>query len=123
MNDNPFRGMYLRPGNLIKDFRSYTLTQEISDVGMPISKYVPGDVLFRGALTSAGSNVNERMKHLWDQDQHSLTHTIVARGEAKAKKGDMVTTGERAFYILAVDEVGSLGATTIYYVEERNDLK
>ena len=31
--------------------------------------------------------------------------------------------GNRVFYVVAVDDTGGLGISTLYYVEERDDIK
>ena len=40
-----------------------------------------------------------------------------------AKKSDKLILGNRTFYIIDLDEVGSFGISTIYYAEERKDVK
>lgn len=123
MYDSPIRGMYLRPGNLYKEFRLLTEKTEISDTGTPIKHFVDSGRIFRGILAQVGTDEAQRMKHLWDADQHNLTHTIVSRGKSMCKKGDMLAGDNQLFFVLLVQEVGQLGITTIYYVEERNDVK
>ena len=115
--------MYLRPGNLEKDFLVKREKEGISNTGMPYSGYVDTGLLARGVLADADTNINDRKKHLWDQKQHSLTHTIVCRGRPVAKKGDLLVYGDRYFLILLADDTGDLGVATIYYAEERNDLR
>lgn len=123
MYDNPVRGMYRRPGNLYQEFRLMKESTSISDTGTPVKQYKDTGKVFRGILAQANTDQEQRHMHLWDADQHSLTHTIVARGKAVCKKGDMLAGDNQLFYILLVQDVGHLGATTIYYVEERNDVK
>lgn len=123
MRDSPVRGMYLRPGNLVKEFRLLTMQKTVSDTGLPVSKYMPTGEILKGILAQASSDLSDRNKHLWDQTQHSLTHTIVSRGGPKAKKGDLLCLKETSYYVLTVDDVGDLAMSTIYYVEERNDIK
>ena len=48
---------------------------------------------------------------------------IVQAGSPEAKKSDKLILGNRTFYIIDLDEVGSLGISTIYYAEERKDVK
>lgn len=48
---------------------------------------------------------------------------IVSKGEPVAKKGDLLAMDDRYFLILLVDDTGALGIATIYYAEERNDLR
>ncbi len=116
--------MYLRPGNLIKEFvvatkKSKRVNGRMADV------YEKTSVFLNGYLTVATQTQAEQTKNRWDQDQHSLTHTIVDHGPSIAKKGDRLIhdKSSRVFEVLAVDDVGELGITTIYYAEERNDVR
>lgn len=123
MISNPSKMMYLRPGNLYKDFIVKKKMAKISDIGTPIEVFEDTGNLVKGILAEADSNISERKKHLYDQDKHSLTHTIVSRGAAEAKKGDALIHNERTFIVLLTEDVGDLGTSTIYYAEERNDVK
>ena len=86
------RFMYLRPGNLFKDFVVESNTQVVTASGR-VANAPKGD----------GSNI--------------------IRGSPEAKKSDKLILGNRTFYIIDLDEVGSLGISTIYYAEERKDVK
>lgn len=123
MISSPAEMMYLRPGNLLKEFIVKRSEQKVSDTGMPFVQYMDTGNLIRGVLAEADKNQSDRKKHLWDQEQHSLTHTIVCRGEAAAQKGDILAMDNRIFMVLLADDVGGLGVSTIYYAEERNDIK
>lgn len=114
--------MYLRPGNLYKDFLVKRMKNDVSEIGLPIKGYTDTGDLISGVLAEADTDDSERKKHLWDQNQHSLTHTIVSEGSPLARKGDLLVMGERMFLVLVVDDAGGLGVATIYYAEERNDL-
>lgn len=115
--------MYLRPGNLFKEFLVKRKASDISNIGLPVSEYKDTGILVNGVLAEASTDDREKTKHMWDQDQHSLTHTIVSWAEPAAKKGDVLSLESRYFLILAIDDAGSLGVATIYYAEERNDLR
>ena len=52
-----------------------------------------------------------------------MTHTIVQAGSPTAKRTDKLILGERIFYIIDIDDAGTLGIATIYYAEERQDIK
>ena len=119
---SPFGSMYLRPGNLWKDFSVQSLTTQWEGC-YTADKYTDTGKHLTGILASADSSLSERMKHRWNQEQHSLTHTLVVRGAADVKKGDLLIWEERAFLVLLVEDMGTLGASGILYVEERNDLK
>lgn len=115
--------LYLRPGNLEKDFIVKRKQTGISDTGTPFSRYVETGLMISGVLADAEKGLGSQKKHLWDQDQHTLTHTIVSQGEPVAKEGDVLAMDERYFLILLTDDTGSLGIATVYYAEERRDLK
>lgn len=115
--------MYLRPENLKKDFILKRKTTEISSTGTPVSKYMDTGKMVVGTLADSDKYQNDLKKHLWKQDQHTLTHTIVCYEEPKAKKGDVLAMGDRYFLVLLVDDAGGLDIATIYYCEERNDLR
>lgn len=112
--------MYLRPGNLYKYFTIEESSESISPTGRPTTSYnQKGDRLLRGALAEA----SPEQKIKWQQLQHPITHTIVQDGRPKAKAEDKLILGTRVFLIQAVDEPGSIGICTIYYVQERNDVE
>jgi hypothetical protein len=117
-----FGTMYLRPGNLWKDFQVRTMQTEWSGCHTTDTYADTGEHV-TGILAAADSHMSDRMKHRWDQDQHSLTHTLLIRGRAGLKKGDMLILEERAFLVLLLDDVGALGVSGIVYLEERNDIK
>ena len=118
---SPFRGMYLRPGNMYKSFE-VSRKKTILENGHPTEKHMPsGDV--KGILAEADAYQNDKMKHRWDQDQHSLTHTMVIRGRADLRKGDTLHREERFFFVLTTDDPGYLGGSTIVYLEERKDVR
>lgn len=122
MYDSPVMGMYLRPGNLYKDFRILKLKSTVTE-GMVQSGYADTGRIVRGILAQAETGIEEQKKHLFDQDSSALTHTIVSRGKAVVEKGDVLAFDNRFFYVLLTEEAGYLGITTIYYCEERKDVK
>lgn len=112
--------MYLRPGNLEKDFIIEDGTVGIGSSGRPkISYKDDGNCMLKGTLAEADT----RQKMRWEQLQHPITHTIVQTGPPKVKAEDKLVLGSRVFFVQGVDEAGSLGICTIYYVEERADVK
>ena len=111
--------MYLRPGDLYKQFDIESLEQSVDSVGRPKSEYVRKDVKILGALGEA--TTEQRMR--WEQLQHPITHTIVGYGDPLAKPGDKLIMDGRVFLIAGVDAPGSIQVCTLYYVEERSDVK
>lgn len=112
--------MYLRPGNLKKDFVVEESTVGVGSTGRPKTSYKDdGNSMLKGTLAEADT----KQKLRWEQLQHPITHTIVQTGPPKAKAEDKLILGNRVFLIQGVDEAGSLGICTIYYVEERADVK
>ena len=112
--------MYLRPGNLYKDFVIEENVTDISSTGRPHTRYrIDGDKMLKGVLAEA----DNRQKIRWEQLQHPITHTIVQQGRPRAKAEDKLVMGNRVFLIQGCDEAGSLSVCTIYYVEERFDVK
>lgn len=114
--------MYLRPGNLWKNFKVLKMHADNVD-GYTKTSYEDTGAILNGILAQATSNEKELTKHLWDQNQHSLTHTLVVSGRCTLDKSDMLAYEEKAYLVLAVDNAGDLGVAGIAYLEERNDLK
>jgi len=109
--------MYLRPGNLFKDFTIEKRNEDATARGRVSAGYEPvPDIILRAVLADADPDERER----WQQQQHPITHTITQRGTPLAGEGDRLVLGDRYFYIQGVNEPGSLGIWTIYYAEERS---
>lgn len=114
------RLMYLRPGNLFKDFIIESNQQVVTSTGRVANKHRgDGSRSLKGCLAEATDE--DRKNH--NQKDHIVTHTIVQAGSPKAKRTDKLILGERTFYIVDIDDAGTLGISTIYYAEERRDVK
>lgn len=114
--------MYLRPGNLDRSFQVKRLKVK-SEKGYPVHEYIDTGESVQGVLAEATKKDTERTLHRWDQDQHSLTHTLVIRGRYDIRKEDYLILGERGFFVLTCDDIAGLGIAGIVYLEERNDFK
>lgn len=114
--------MFLRPGNLDRNFRIRRMTV-VTEKGYPTQKYMDTGESIQGVLAVATKRDADRMKHKWDQDQHSLTHTLVARGKCTAIKNDLLLLDEKCYLVLTCDDTATLGIVSILYLEERNDLR
>lgn len=110
---------YLRPGNLYKDFFVAEKTTETDGKGRSKVVYKPDTAKLIHAVFAQAT---PQEKQRWEQIQHPITHTLVDKGKPKANAGQVLTHGNRRFYIQGVDEPGELALYTIYYVEERVDL-
>lgn len=117
---NNTRMMYVRPGNLFKEFIIESNKQVVTSTGRVANNHSgDGAVMLKGCLAEASDE--DRTNH--SQKDHIVTHTIVQAGGSLAKRGDKLALGERVFYIVDIDDCGSLGISTIYYAEERRDAK
>lgn len=111
--------MYLRPGNFLKQFIVEEYVSGIDKTGRPKVSYTKdGMKMLKGVLAEATPEQTERFKQL----AHPISHTIVQRGRPKAKAEDKLILGNRVFLIQGIDEPGSVGVCTLYYVEERFDI-
>lgn len=114
------RVMYCRPGNLFKEFIIEGNSQSVSSTGRVVNNHKgDGTKTLKGCLADATEQ--DRENH--NVGEHIVTHTIVQSGKPLAKKGDKLIFGERVFYIVDIDDTGALGISTIYYAEERKDVK
>lgn len=114
------RMMYLRPGNLFKEFIVESNKQVVTSTGRVANSHTgDGTKTLKGCLAEATED--ERTNH--SQKDHIVTHTIVQAGSPKAKRTDKLILGNRTFYIVDIDDAGTLGISTIYYAEERRDVK
>lgn len=114
------RMMYLRPGNLFKDFVVENTQQVVIKTGRVANQNTgDGSRHLKGCLADATDE--ERQNH--SQKDHTVTHTIVQAGKPKAKRADRLILGNRVFHIVDIDDCGTLGISTIYYAEERRDVK
>ena len=114
------RMMYLRPGNLLKEFIIERSNQVVMSTGRVANDYSgDGTKTLKGCLAEASDE--ERTNH--SQKDHIVTHTIVQAGRPRAQRTDKLVLGERIFYVVDVSDAASLGVSTVYYAEERRDLK
>lgn len=112
--------MYVRPGNLFKEFVIERDKQSVTGTGRVANNHAgDGKKTLKGCLAEASDE--DRENH--SQKDHIATHTIVQAGRPRAKRMDKLVLGDRVFYIVDIDEAGMLGISTIYYAEERRDAK
>lgn len=114
------RMMYMRPGNMYKDFIIESKTQSISSTGRAVVTHSgDGGTTLRGCLADA----NQSDRDTYSTGEHHVTHTVTQSGRPIAKKGDRLILDSRIFYIVSVNNCGALGVATLYYCEERSDIK
>lgn len=113
--------MYLRPGNLFKDFSVERSDVRLGPNGRSVQTYTSDPPMYlKGCLASATTSEIAR----FDQLGHPISHTVVQYGRRRAKEDDRLHLSDgRTFLVQGVDEAGSVGVCTIYYVNERNDVK
>ncbi len=117
---NNARLMYLRPGNMFKEFIIENTGQEVSSTGRVVNKHFGnGTKTLKGCLAKA----TEKDIENHSLPDHIVTHTIVQSGTPRAKRTDRLILGDRLFYICDVDDTGGLGISTLYYAEERRDVR
>ncbi len=114
------RFMYVRPGNLFKEFIIEDNSQQVSGTGRVVNKHTgDGTKTLKGCLAQAtDKDIANHSIH-----DHIVTHTIVQSGPPKAKVTDRLILGDRLFYICDMDDTGMLGISTLYYAEERSDVR
>lgn len=110
--------MYLRTGNLFKDFVIETKNEGRTARGRITESYTNRT---GKRLSAVLADASPEEKERWNQQQHPITHIIVQRGKPLAGEGDRLVYSNRAFYIQGVDEPASIGLWTIYYAQERSD--
>lgn len=114
------RVMYCRPGNLFKDFVIEESKEAVTSTGrVAVGFSGDGSKTLKGCLAQATDD--ERLSR--SLPDHAVTHTIVQTGAPKAKRTDKLILGNRVFYIVDIDDTGALGIATLYYAEERTDVK
>lgn len=116
------RMMYLRPGNLFKDFVLERKAEtKVTEGGRVITGNFDSSnpTIIQGCLAQA---TDKDIANHSIQD-HIVTHTIVQSGPRVAKRHERLVLNDRVFYITDVDDADDLGISTIYYAEERCDVK
>lgn len=111
---------YFRAGNLLKEFIIEFEQSKKLPTGR-VAKVHSGD----GTNTLKGclADATEEDKANHSINDHIVTHTIVQSGGPLTKRGDRLILDNRVFYVVDSNNIGSLGIATIYYVEERDDLR
>ncbi len=110
----------MRPGNLFKEFIIEKNKQVVTSTGRVANSHIgDGSKTLKGCLAEATDD--ERKNH--SNAEHIVTHTIVQAGPPRAKRKYKLILGNRVFYIVDIDDAGALGVSTIYYAEERLDVK
>jgi hypothetical protein len=120
--------MYTRFNGFLRPMQGFKQLHVISQVGAVTATGRPTTTKYSvvGDIVGIISQANQREKEQWKQNGHPITHTIVQRGtknRAKATDIIIIPGTERNFYVQGVIDPAEIGHFTIYYVEERLDLK
>lgn len=108
--------MYLRAGNLFKEFLIFRRIAKVNDVGRKVVTFEQlGETVF-----CVLADASEKEKNRWQKLEHPITHTLVQYGcEPALKEGDKLILEDRQFYIVGRNELSALHMYTVYYAEER----
>jgi len=113
------RFMYLRPGNLFKDFVVCKHIEKLNKAGRPVATFEKTQTVIRGCFTECDSHEVQQ----WRQLNHEITHKLVQAGEKQAVQGDYLVREDKVYLIEEIAPLSELGVSTIYYLSERNDAK
>lgn len=113
-----------RPENFPKAFNVYTKESSITGIG----RVTKGGLSLTSDMRCILSEANPEEKERFKQDGVTVTHSIIQRGSPVAKAQDvlaLVKNGKetRWFRVQAIHNKGEMDIDTVYYCEERSDLK
>lgn len=114
-----------RPEHFPKPFRVYRRSESISESGrVTLSDSMEVIAELRCILSTAKPEERER----FSQIGVTVTHSIIQRGHPAAKEQDVFArlrngVETRWFRVQAVHNKGGMDIDTVYYCEERSDLK
>lgn len=117
---------FLRPGQGFQPFIVLRRANTITGSGRPVT----GELQPAGKILGIISQASQKEQEQWKQNGHPITHTIVQRGTAERGRADdvlqLIKPGAdhpRQFLVQGTHDPGELGHFTIYYVQEREDLR
>lgn len=113
-----------RPEQFPKPFKVYRQASETSDRG----RIKPGKAEEQTEVKCILSTARPEEQQRYAQIGVTVTHTIIQRGAPVAKEQDIFALlkggiATRRFRVQAVHDKGEMGINTVYYCEERSDLK
>lgn len=120
--------MYARFNGLLRPYQGfkpmYTLRRKggVTEAGRPYTERYEEVGTIIGIISQASQKQIEQ----WKQNGHPITHTIVQRGTFNQGQADdliLLPNTTRSFMVKGITDPGEIGHFTIYYVEERLDLK
>lgn len=116
---------FLRPGDGFRKFEVLSNEGGTSERGRPQKSFEPaGEIIGLLAVASQGELQQWRGKELNRQDSHTVLYKIIQPGaENRAKPTDILVLGERKFTVTGVHDPAGLEHFTVYFAEERKDLK
>lgn len=113
-----------RPESFPKLFNIYTKESIITGIG----RVTKGEMLLKCTTRCILSVAKPEEMERFSQIGVTVTHSIIQRGIPLAKEHDIIALNKagmetRWFRVQAVHNKGEMGIDTVYYCEERSDLK
>lgn len=110
--------MYLKPRSIFERFIVEEKQTRIDNMGRQEVEFKATGEEILGVLSTIETFEREKFKGL----KHECSHGIVQRlGHVKAKVGDRLVSGNRKFYVVAIDNPAGISQWYVYYVSERFD--
>ncbi len=113
-----------RPESFPKPFNVYSKESSVTGIG----RVTKGEMTLKGDTRCILSVAKPEERERYNQMGVKVTHSIIQRGSPIAKEQDvfaLMKNGKetRWFRVQAVHNKGEMDIDTVYYCEERGDLK
>ena len=113
-----------RPENFPKPFNVYSKESSVTSIG----RVTKGDMTFKCKERCILSEARPEERERYNQMGVKVTHFLIQRGSPIAKEQDVFALRKngketRWFRVQAVHNKGEMDIDTVYYCEERGDLK
>lgn len=113
-----------RPESFPKPFNVYSKESSVTSIG----RVTKGDMALKCTTRCILSVAKPEERERYNQIGVKVTHSIIQRGSPIAKEQDVFVLNKngketRWFRVQAVHNKGEMDIDTVYYCEERGDLK
>jgi len=113
-----------RPESFPKPFNVYSKESSVTGIG----RVTKGEMILRCTIRCILSVAKPEERERYNQIGVKVTHSIIQRGSPIAKEQDVLALSKgsretRWFRVQAVHNKGEMDIDTVYYCEERSDLK